>query len=132
MILRRSFMCREIPLRLRRHAPHEIALGGGIAVAVALVGLPQRKFELFVLGGQIGAKAEIIAKEHLVGIAREPWMQVKNLLRKSLGRIAAVERDAPFFAAHADVTTCGDNSVKALKRRRAGRFQYHVHGRFRP
>ena len=70
MKLRRSYMCFEIPFRLRRHAPHEVALGGGIAVAVALVGLPQCKFELFVLGGQIGAKVEIIAEEHLVGVAR--------------------------------------------------------------
>ena len=70
MKLRRSFLRLEIPLRLRRHAPHEIALGGGIAVAVAFVRFPQRKFELFVLGGQIGAEVEIIAEEHLVGVAR--------------------------------------------------------------
>ena len=72
MILRRSFMCREMPLRLRRHASHEIALGGGIAVAVALVGLPQCKFALFVFGGQIGAEVEMIAKEHLVGVPCNP------------------------------------------------------------
>ena len=71
MKLRRSVIlgC-KMPFRLRRHAPHEIALGGGIAVAVVFVGLPKRKFELFVLGGQIGAKVEIIAEEHLVGVAR--------------------------------------------------------------
>ena len=57
---------------LRRHTPHEVALGGGIAVAVALVGLPQCKFALFVFGGQIGAKGKIVSKEHLVGVAREP------------------------------------------------------------
>ena len=65
-------MCFEIPFRLRRHAPHEVALGGGIAVAVAFVGLAQRKFEPFVLGGKVGAKGKIVSKEHLVGVAREP------------------------------------------------------------
>ena len=53
-------------------------------------------------------------------------MQVENLLRKPLGRIAAVERDAPCFAAHADVSARGDGRVKALKRRRAGRFEQHA------
>ena len=72
MILRRSFMYREIPLRLRRHAPHEIALGGGIAVAVVFVGLPKRKFELFIFGSQVGAKGKTVAKEHLVGVPCNP------------------------------------------------------------
>ena len=72
MKLRRSYMCFEIPFRLRRHAPHEVALGGGIAVAVAFVRLPQRKFELFVLGTQIGAEVETVAKEHLVGVPCNP------------------------------------------------------------
>ena len=117
-----------MPFRLRRHAPHEVALGGGIAVAVVFVRLPQREFEPFILGGQVGAKVEMIAEEHLVGVARQPEMQMEHFLRKPLGRIAAVERDAPRPAAHADVAACWDNSVEALKRRRVGRFEHHVHG----
>ena len=73
MKLRRSVIlgC-KIPLRLRRHAPHEIALGGGIAVAVVFVRLPQRKFELFIFGSLVGAKGKTVAKEHLVGVPCNP------------------------------------------------------------
>ena len=73
MKLRRSVIlgC-KMPFRLRRHAPHEIALGGGIAVAVVFVGLPKRKFELFIFGSQVGAKGKTVAKEHLVGVPCNP------------------------------------------------------------
>ena len=73
MKLRRSVIlgC-KIPFRLRRHAPHEIALGGGIAVAVVFVGLPKRKFELFAFGGEVRAKGKTVAKEHLVGVPCNP------------------------------------------------------------
>ena len=73
MKLRRSVIlgC-KMPFRLRRHAPHEVALGGGIAVAVVFVRLPQREFEPFILGGQVGAKVEMIAEEHLVGVPCNP------------------------------------------------------------
>ena len=68
MKLRRSFLRLEIPLRIRRHAPHEIASGGGMAVAVALVGLPQRWFELFVSGGEVRSKGKTVAKKRLFGV----------------------------------------------------------------
>ncbi len=72
MQLRRSFFSREILSCLRRHAPHEVALSGGIAVAVVFVGLPKRKFELFIFGSQAGAKGKTVAKEHLVGVPCNP------------------------------------------------------------
>ena len=51
-----------------------------MAVAVALVGLPQRWFELFVSGGEVRSKGKTVAKKTPLRRALQPWMQAKHLL----------------------------------------------------
>ena len=75
---------------------------------------------------------ERVAEKYFICIAALVKVEVEYLFPEPLRRIAAAEGDAPFLAAHADVTASGEEGVKALKRRRAGRFEQHVHGGLGP